>query len=234
MCGPDGVPPGVLKLLPAHWITFIVFLFNSIFLCGEYPLPWATAKFFTIFKGGSRSLVKNYRGISVLSSVAKLYDMVLCSRLERWFIPHREQAGSQAGRGCIELIVTLRLLIDMAKKRKLKLFIVFVDFAKAYDNVKRNILFAILKRLGCGMLMLTAIISMYTVTNSILGTALISACVGVRQGFPTSCLLFVLYVNDMISLIKKQLWYRWLPAMVTRPGFDGRHCSPIYNKSRNC
>ena len=56
----------------------------------------------------------------MLSSVAKLYDMVLCSRLERWFIPHREQAGSQAGRGCIELIVTLRLLIDMAKKKEAK------------------------------------------------------------------------------------------------------------------
>lgn len=94
----------------------------------------------------------------------------------------------------------------------------FVDFAKAYDNVKRNILFAILKRLGCGMLMMTAIISMYTVTNSILGTALISACVGVRQGSPTSCLLFVLCVNDMISLIKNNCgiddFLQWLHVLV--------------------
>ena len=66
--------------------------------------------------------------------------------------------------------------------------------------------------------MLTAIMSMYRVTNSILGTALITASVGVRQGSPTSCLLFVLYVNDMIRLIKDNCgldgFLLWLHSIV--------------------
>ena len=58
--------------------------------------------------------------------------MILCSRLEQWFKPFREQAGAKKGRGCIEQIVTLRILCDYAKKKKSKLFITFVDFSKAY------------------------------------------------------------------------------------------------------
>ncbi len=64
-----------------------------------------------------------------MNSLAKLYDVVLCRRLTLWFSPFREQAGSQRNRGCIEHIVTLRLLIDYAFCKRKKLFIVLVDFS---------------------------------------------------------------------------------------------------------
>ncbi len=57
-------------------------------------------------------------------------------------------------------------------------------------------------RLGCGMVMLGIICAMYGVTESIIGTAMFVTTVGVRQGSPTSCLLFIIYVNDLIKLIK--------------------------------
>ena len=50
--------------------------------------------------------------------------------------------------------------------------------------------------------MLSVIVAMYSVTQSIIGTAVITTAIGVRQGSPTSCLLFILYVNDLIKLIK--------------------------------
>ena len=117
--------------------------------------------------------------------------MVLSARLSQWFVPYREQAGSQAGRGSIEHIVTLRLLMDVARRKKKKLFITFVDFSKAYDCVPRYKLFMKLKQLGCGATMLMALVAMYQYTNSVIGTALIAATIGVRQGSPTSCILFV-------------------------------------------
>ena len=52
---------------------------------------------------------------------SKLFDMVLWNRLELWFKPYREQAGAQRGRGCIEHIVSLRILTDYAKKKNKKL-----------------------------------------------------------------------------------------------------------------
>lgn len=82
-CGPDGIPPGVFKLLPADWILCITTLFNSIFNSGLYPNVWSKTKFVTIFKKGDRKNPGNYRGINIMSSIAKLYDMVLCCRLEQ-------------------------------------------------------------------------------------------------------------------------------------------------------
>ena len=155
-------------------------------------------------KKGNRLLPENYRGITVINCVAKLYDKILCRRLQLWFKPDREQAGGQKGRGCIEHIVTLRLIADYAFRKKIKLYIIFVDFSQAYDKVSRVVLFSILKHLGCGAVMLLALISMYKTTQSIIGTAIVSASVGVRQGSPTSCLLFVLFVNDMIQLFKQR------------------------------
>lgn len=164
-CGPDGVPPGVFKLLPPDWILCIAMLFNCIFSSGSYPDLWSKAKFFTIFKRGDRKEPSNYRGISVINSIAKLYDLVLCCRLEHWFRPYREQAGAQRGRGCLEHILTLRLLTDYARKKKQRLYVTFVDFSQAYDKVSRNILLKVLGRLGCGAVMLGAIAAMYRVTE---------------------------------------------------------------------
>ena len=40
-----------------------------------------------------------------MDTFAKLFGIILCKRLERWFKPEREQAGAQRGRGCLEHIV---------------------------------------------------------------------------------------------------------------------------------
>ena len=216
--GVDGVPPGIFKYLPANWIIFLTTLFNSLFLSGSYPDCWTSAKLFTIFKKGTKSDPNNYRGINVINTISKIYDMVLAARLSQWFIPYREQAGSQVGRGCTEHIVTLRLLMDVARRKKIKLFITFVDFSKAYDCVPRYKLFYIMKQMGCGVTMLMALIAMYRCTNSVIGTALVTATVGVRQGSPTSCILFVLYVNVMIQMIKQGCpldgFLSWLHVLV--------------------
>ncbi len=50
--------------------------------------------------------------------------------------------------------------------------------------------------------MLAAIIAMYTLTSCILGSTIIKSCIGVRQGSPTSCFLFVIYVEMIIRMIK--------------------------------
>ena len=102
--GPDGLPPGLFKMLPVAWILCIATLFNNVFMSAMYPVSWINAKLFTVFKRGSRLLVKNYRAINVINAIAKLYDMVLCARLSAWFSPLREQAGAQRGRGCLEHI----------------------------------------------------------------------------------------------------------------------------------
>ena len=199
--GPDGISPGLFHLLPAQWLLYLVTILNMAIFSG-YPQSWLYAKLNMLYKKGDRLRCDNYRGISVTNSISKIYDYILYNRLSEWWKPDREQAGAQPGRGCTEHLVTLRLLIEFSIKKRKKLFIAFIDFSKAYDRVPRKTLILVLKKLGCGVVMLAALISMYVITHSIMGVAVISAVVGVRQGSPTSCFLFILYVNVLIRNIK--------------------------------
>ena len=137
-------------------------------------MNWAPARLIMLFKKGNRLDCDNYRGISVINSAAKVYDYVLNNRLMSWYKPYREQAGAQPKRSCIEHIVALRLIIGHCVRKKLQLYVAFIDFSKAYDRVPRGKLFNVLKSLGCGVTMILALMSMYSVTTSILGSTTIT------------------------------------------------------------
>lgn len=53
--------------------------------------------------------------------------------------------------------------------------------------------------LGCGAVMLVAV---YSITQSAIGSVLVTATLRVCKGSPTSCLLFIIYVDDLIKMIK--------------------------------
>ena len=91
----------------------------------------------------------------------------------------------------------------MKHKKKPPLFIAFIDFSKAYDRVPRSYLLNLLKKLGCGRVMLAALSSMYTVTKFLLGATLITATLGVKQGSPSSCFLFTLFVDELVRCFKE-------------------------------
>ena len=135
-------------------------------------------------------------------AIAKCCDYLLNNRLVTWYVPCREQARSQAKRGCIEHIVALRLVIDRCTRKKTPLFIAFVDFSKACDRVPRNYLLNMLKVLGCGGVMLSTLTSLFWLTQFILGSTIITATLGVKQGSPTSCALFTLFVDELIRLLE--------------------------------
>ena len=215
--GPDGINPGIFRLLPAQWLLYLCMILNTVFMSGLYPPSWCSAKLSMLFKKGLAMVCDNYRGISIINSVSKLYDYILNNRLMLWHKPCREQAGAQPKRGCTEHLITLRLIIDYARHRKLKLFITYVDFSKAYDRVPRGKMFQVLKALGCGAIMLAALMALYTTTFSILGSAIITASIGVRQGSPTSCFLFVLFVDVLIRRLKAcpdDGWLKWLHSLM--------------------
>ena len=217
-CGPDGVSPGTLKLLPNTWMWFLLSLLNIIFLSGSYPITWGFSKLVMMYKKGYPLYCGNYRGINVMNCLAKCYDCLLNNRLIAWYIPCREQAGAQAGRGCIEHIDTLRLIIDRCIRKKSQLFIAFIDFLKAYDRVPRNYLLNLLKSLGCGVRMLQALVSMFWLTQFVLGSTVITATLGVKQGSPTSCFLFTLFVDEFIRCVKGRSaldgFFEWLHLLM--------------------
>ncbi|ELU04117.1 hypothetical protein CAPTEDRAFT_187573 [Capitella teleta] len=87
--------------------------------------------------------------------------------------------------------------------------IYFQDFHQRLQTMKllrvpRAKLLSLMSDLGCGTTMLRAVAAAYRSTQMVLCTAVISASIGVRQGSPTSCLLFILLVNQLIRDLKEK------------------------------
>ena len=195
-----GVTPAIFSCLPAVWIMFVTQLLNLVF-CNEhltYPFKWCYNKLVVLFKKGARLNCGNWRGLSIGDTLGKLYAKIMSNRMKLWMCIEKCQAGGQEERDCAEHITALRLIIDYAKCQKKKLCILFVDFSKAYDRVPRSTLFNILKSLGCGKRFLRALIAIYNMLHS----EHIRSTVGVKQGGPMSCLLFVIYLNVLALMLK--------------------------------
>ena len=83
--GPSGVPPGLLKIMPARWLAYLAMVFSMILSSSSYPRLWSISKLVVLFKKGPKSICDNYRGISLMDTFAKLFDRILNNRLEQWF-----------------------------------------------------------------------------------------------------------------------------------------------------
>ena len=213
--GPDGIPPGILKQITDEWILVFTHLFNCI-LNGNYPVAWTEAKVFTIYKKGNPEDPGNYRGISIMSAIAKLYDMVLNQRFNLWYRPNPEQAGSQKNRSCEEQILTVKLLIEIARKTKKSLYITYIDYEKAYDKINRNLLFERLDKLGCGTKFLKAL-QQSTKSVGYIGNDTFNTSSGVKQGGVTSCSTFVCHIDptiDAVKSIQDEDWLKDIPILL--------------------
>ena len=140
----------------------------------------------------------------MLPSLGVLYDRVLSKHLDRWMSVHDEQTGFQKGKSTITQIFTLRLLIEMAKKTKITLYIGCFDIEKAFNKVSRFLLLKKLIKYGIGYAMVNALKSIYATTSCILSlkgknSAQFDTSCGIRQGAPSSSLLFIMFVNDLID-----------------------------------
>ena len=200
-----GICPGLISTFPYNWCIYLLNVLNFVFIGMCYPFSWCFNKMFVLYKHGDRLNCNNYRGISVMDTVAKIYDLLLMNRLSLWMNIDKCQSGGLRGRGCIEQIMSLRLLCDYAVYKKTKLYVLFIDFSKAYDKVPRNKLTKALNKLGCGKVMLKAIRAMYECTKNVLCSAIVTASVGVRQGAPSSCLLFLIYIDQMVKMLNDEV-----------------------------
>jgi len=151
--GVDGVTTTILKmaagavgksaLKPDNPVVgALVLLFNYVFEHEVWPARWATGIIFPLYKEGSRLLPGNYRPITLLSVVGKLFGSVVESRLSEWAEGEHALADEQGGfrrcRGTPDLIFLLREIILTRKSRGQATLATFIDAKKAYDTVWRE------------------------------------------------------------------------------------------------
>jgi hypothetical protein len=138
--------------------------------------------------------------------LAKLYSILLMTRMDRWAegrgLRAVGQAGFRAERGTPDNAFVLRHLIDSTAVRGAPLYCAFIDFSKAYDRVDRRLLWRCLTGLGVEGPALDTLAQMYDEVwlqvraGGELGERFRSD-VGVKQGCPLSPLLFGIYIDRL-------------------------------------
>lgn len=181
-------------------------LFNKCFNISYFPEAWSDGYVVPLHKKGSINNHENYRGITLLSTVGKLFTRILNNRLKEWAESYNvyieAQAGFRTHMGTTDNIFVLHGLITHMINSGKKLFCGFVDFTKAFDYVVRENLWTKLIKLGLRGKILDIIRSMY---NSIKSKVKFlnelsdefSCNLGVRQGECLSPFLFSMYLNDL-------------------------------------
>jgi hypothetical protein len=81
--GEDGVTTELLKAGGKPVLRELQKLFNAVLFEGRTPEAWNRSVVVLFFKKGDKSLLKNYRPISLLSHVYKLFSRVITNRLAR-------------------------------------------------------------------------------------------------------------------------------------------------------
>ena len=137
---------------------------------------------------------------------------MISARFQLWYKPKVEQAGAQPGRGCEEQILTIRLLIDIARKCRHTLYIAFVNY-QAYDKVNRNKLLSLLQAKGCGTTFKKAIAASFSQVSGLIGSEKFSTSAGVRQGASTSCPLFTFVIDPTVDAVATDGPDGWLDTL---------------------
>ena len=85
--------------------TRLLSLFKSIWSKEVMPADWEVGIVIPLYKKGDKMDLNNYRGITLMDVVGKLFGSIMRGRLERWYSEGRiaeEQAGFRKGRGCVD------------------------------------------------------------------------------------------------------------------------------------
>ena len=91
-----------------------------------------------IFKKGNREDPPNYRGITLLSVVGKVFCKILNNRLVQCLDKgtlHEGQAGFRINRSCMDNVYTLNEIVQGRLRKDKKTYALFLDIQKAYDSV---------------------------------------------------------------------------------------------------
>ena len=200
--GKTGILPEMVKSCGGLLLEYLMDLFQTVRMEGRAPEEWRDAILIPIPKKGDLSYCDNWRGISLLDTVGKLFAKVIQAQLQSVVedVLADSQCGFRSGCGCVDMIFCARKLMEKAREHRSDLFMLFVDLRKAYNSIPRQALWQVLHKYGIPTQLIQLIQSLHEGIKAevaVGGTTcpVVEVNNGLRQGCTIAPSHFNLYFN---------------------------------------
>ena len=203
--GLDEIPPEVWKT--RQFGDILLRHCNAVY--NQNPIDrWTKGCILSFPKKGDLRLAKNYRGITLTSIAAKIYNALRRNRIVPQIdkILRNNQNGFRRNRSTTSQILTIRRILEGVRAKNLQATLLFVDFTKAFDSIHRGKMEQILLAYGLPEETVVAIMILYRNTKVKVrspdgDTEYFNIVAGVLQGDTLAPYLFIICLDYVLRTL---------------------------------
>ena len=197
--GLDEIPPEVWKI--GQFDDILLRHGNVVY--NQNPIDrWMKGCILPFPKKGDLGVAKNYRGITLTSVAAKIYNALQQNRIEAKIdnILRNKQNGFRRNRSTTSQMLAIRRILEGVRAKNIQATLLFVDFTEAFDSIHRGKMKQILLAYSLTKETLAAITNLYRNTQVKVGspygdTEYFDIVAGVLQGDILAPYLFIICLD---------------------------------------
>lgn len=207
--GIDNISTTTIKNNLEFIVLPLTHIVNLSITTGVFPTAFKTAKVVPVYKSSDKSCLNNYRPISLLSGLSKVLEKCVKEQLHTFLETNNlisdRQFGFRKGRNAADALYLLNKEVTGLINANKKCLILYIDLAKAFDSIDRELLFTKLECLGLrgnSLKWFKSYLNNRRQVVSICNQISVEKSVdyGVVQGSTLGPLLFLVYINNLDKL----------------------------------
>jgi hypothetical protein len=210
--GLDKLPPCLFKIAEEEMTVPLADLFNHWIWSSSFPKELKRCVIVPVYKKGDRLSPGNYRPVSLIPVVAKLFEMAIEIQLKQHFdnLLAKDMFGFIKNKGCEHALLEVTEMCRRDLDKKSRPLLLALDLSRAFDVVSHNLLIKKLEayRVDVSSLrLIRAYLSERTQCVRVNGKLSAEAEVvsGVPQGSIIGPLMFNIFVNDLSHCVPYRL-----------------------------